>query len=109
MLISGNGEDAITPLTEARIGWAEAAQRAGGDGRSDQKNTRHLLQTELALAEAYLVSGDPAAAKTAADRARDAAEAARSRWPDSEQIKAFETEARDIRARCLESLGTLKN
>ncbi|MCH2152852.1 MAG: serine/threonine-protein kinase [Phycisphaerales bacterium] len=109
LLTAGLGEDAITPLTEARIGWAEAAQRSGGDGRSDQKNTRHLLQTELALTEAYLAAGDPAAAKTAVDRAREAVESARSRWPDSEQIRSFEQEARDLRARCLESLGTLKN
>ena len=109
MLIAGSGKDAVIPLTEARIGWAEAAQRAGGDGRSDQKNTRHLLQTELALSEAYLAAEDPAAAKTAVDRAREAIASARSRWPDSEQFKNFEAEARNLRARCLESLSSFKN
>ena len=109
MIYSGKASEAVMPLSEARIGWSEAAQRSGGDNKSDQKNTRHLLQTEISLAQAYLAAGDPSAGKAAVDRAMELAESARRQWPDSEPIRALEDSAREVRARCLETLGSFGN
>jgi len=106
LLFVDQGARAVTPLSEARIGWSEAAHRVGKDRGGDQLATRQLCRTEIALSQAYLAAGDANAAKAAIDRAIEAIRAARKQWPDSQTFKSLNDQAKQVRASVLEQVGS---
>lgn len=106
LLYVKQGDRAVPPLSEARIGWAEAAQRVGKDRGGDQLATRQLCRTEIALSQAYLAAGDASAAKASIDRAVDVIRTARKQWPDSKTFKSLNDQAKGVRASVLEQVGS---
>ena len=106
LLYVKQGDRAVPPLSEARIGWAEAAQRVGEDRGGDHIATRELCRTEIALSQAYLSAGDASAAKASIDRAIEATRTARKQWPDSQTFKSLNDQAKQVRASVLEQVGS---
>ena len=99
--------DAIAPLSEARIGWAEYMSQRGADGAADLTTMRRLLQTEAALALSYMRSGDLAAAGAAIDRGALQARTARIQWPDDVRLAAIGDYLLELKADVLEEQSRL--
>ena len=107
LLIAEQPADAIEPLREAAAGWKQAMERSSEESGHDHVVTRSLIDSNLFLGQALLVSEDPEAARVVHGELASLLREIRGTWPDNDTFASQTRDAEILHEAILKELGRL--